>query len=218
MSSVVCRAERSGGGEDPPGTATAHYYIDQTATAFSLDQTATAQASITPSPTPAKLHDSVFFITDPQGNTYICGSTESAVMLGADILSLQVLEPAAVGSDHHGWLLRVELGAPADETMANFFSFGVKGEFQVGEESEHPYLLNEGHANNHKKGVCSDSTCQNMVPGTEDLTWIDDPGRINFLIPFDTRQFILYSFGLPTEGGQVACDNLPWVTFNPSPP
>ena len=59
-------------------------------------------------------------------------------------------------------------------------------------------IVNERHAGEAKKGTLDESGLD-VLPDTEELTYIDDQGNIWFLIPGETTFMQIASFFTPTD-------------------
>ena len=135
---------------------------------------------------------------DGGGDTYLCETGETVDDRAVDILTVNVFEPSLVGSDHDGYLVRVELGDGADKTFANDWSFSLNLAVASPGETAYTIIINEIHAGVVSRGTL-DETGQNIVPGTEHLTYIDDQGNIWYLIPRETTFMQIASFNTPTD-------------------
>ena len=105
-------------------------------------------------------------------------------------------------------MTQVELGVPANITFANDHILTVKAIIQVEGETENTYMLIETNANNIKMGVCSNMSCQNMLPGTGHLTFIDDEGKTWFLIPLNSVFVTITTAHFSEIGQPTLCDNI----------
>ena len=115
-------------------------------------------------------------------------------------------------------MTRVEFAAPANITLANDRIFTVKAIIQVEGETENTHMLIENNANNIKKGVCSNMSCQTMLPGTEDLAYADDEGYVWFLTPRKSSGLTFDAAHLSELGQPTLCDHVDFFPFNPSAP
>ena len=213
MSTVVCELSASEVLDEPiriQRTATREAQQTET-TVAATKTTLVITPTITPTATltvvPVSL-PAIFIISDPSDDANFCGEHSQADDPAVDILSVAIYAPASSGSDHNGWMTQVELGVPANITFANDHILTVKAIIQVEGETENTYMLIETNANNIKMGVCSNMSCQIMLPGTGHLTFIDDEGKTWFLIPLNSVFVTITTAHFSEIGQPTLCDNI----------
>jgi hypothetical protein len=149
--------------------------------------------------------------TDPAGDTQLCSSGAGVEDPAVDILTVEFYEPAAVGSDWTGWLARIGLGAPANETYANDYSAAVRAAYASPGDQAYTFIINEIHDTTTKVGQY-DPTTGVVVTGTQTTSYIDDSGYVWFQLPPEVIVLQVASFHTPTANlppEQTRCDVAP---------
>ena len=126
---------------------------------------ATPTATITPTPTNTPIP--VFNMDDPAGDTTLGESGEAAADDVIDIRTVRVFFPGSQGYDRGGWLLQVQLGAPADPDFLDYFSGTIIVRVAIAGESKHLCYILTIKDGIITKGQQVDCDSDEIVPGTE---------------------------------------------------
>ena len=200
--------------------------IAREATRFSQDLTATAQAQITPSatdsptaiptdtplpPEPTTLPDleigspdftnlppALISYTDPSGDVTNCESGAVVDDPAADIVSVEIFESRVLEIPDEGFLARVGLAVPANETFLIDWSAALLAAMAPQGSSVYTYTINEIHANVTTVGVL-DPDGAGILSGTDTRSFIDELGFVWFLLGQDPGFLQISSFHLPSE-------------------
>lgn len=162
-------------------------------------------------PTPMPVDPPVFAATDPPGDAYLCASGDAVDDSAVDILGLAIYEPSAWGSDHDGWLARIELGVPANQTFAEDWSASVLLAYAPAGATAYTLTVIEVHAGESTMGTF-DAALQSILPDTADRVYLGDEGYVWYLIPRETTYLGIQSFHTPSEDlppDQKRCDVAP---------
>ncbi|MCH7480710.1 MAG: hypothetical protein IIC79_04875 [Chloroflexi bacterium] len=177
--------------------------------------TITPTATITPTPT--NTPNPVFNMDDPAGDTTLGQGGEAAADNVIDIRTVRVFFPGSQGYDRGGWLLQVQLGAPADPDFLDYFSGTIIVRVAIAGESKHLCYILTIKDGIITKGQLVDCDSNEIVPGTEPLVFADDQG-IWFFVPENATQFNITIVGLPTGDlaeDQTRFDEKRWFPFVP---
>jgi len=228
ISSVMCeftqQVETLQEIEDDEGTRVA-----ETVAAIDLTGTAGAPPTETPFPptptptdvpptltaTPLNTPDlavlALLSLTDPAGDSAICATGATVDDPAVDILTIDIFDPASVGSDWTGWLARVGMGAPADETFEEDWSAALLLAHAPLGATGYDFILNETHAMTRTVGIVDPGSGQ-VISDTHTASYIDDTGSVWFQLPENVAHLQLASFHLPSEdmpADQKRCDVAP---------
>jgi hypothetical protein len=167
--------------------------------------------AIPPTSTPDLAVLALLSLTDPAGDSAICATGATVDDPAVDILTIEVFDPAAIGSDWTGWLARVGMGAPADETFENDWSGALLMAHAPLGATGYDFIINQTHAVTLTIGVI-DPASGEVEPGSEGRSYIDDEGSVWFQLPPDVGYIQIASFHLPSEDmpdDQKRCDVAP---------
>jgi hypothetical protein len=195
------------------------------ATRFSVDLTATAAAQLPPSSTPlppatetpalpppsattapdaeiggldlANLPPALVSHSDPTADVVICETGQQVDDPAADIVSVEIFEASILEIDDGGFMARIGLAAPANETYLLDWSASLLAAVAPQSSSTYTYTLNEIHADVSTVGVI-DPSGAGMVSGTEANSFIDDQGFIWVHLGSDLGFLHIQSFHLPS--------------------
>ena len=184
--------------------------VPPTPTATDAPPTPTATA-VPPTSTPDLAILALLALTDPAGDSSICATGASVDDPAVDIQTIEVFDPATLGSDWAGWLARVGMGAPADETFENDFSGALLMAHAPLGATGYDFIINETHALTMTIGVIDPAT-GDVEPGSEGRSYIDDEGFVWFQLPPDVGYIQIAAFHLPSEdmpADQKRCDVAP---------
>jgi hypothetical protein len=141
----------------------------------------------------------------------VCATGASVDDPAVDILTIEVFDPAAVGSDWVGWLARVGMGAPADETFENDWSAALLLAHAPLGATGNDFIINETHAISVTVGVI-DPVSGVVEPGSEGRSYTDDDGFVWFQLPANVGRIQIASYHLPSQDmpeDQKRCDVAP---------
>ena len=154
---------------------------------------------------------------DPAGDTTLGQGGQPVADDVIDIRTVRVFFPSSQGYDRGGWLLQVQLGAPADPDFLKYFSGTIIVRVAIAGESKHICYMLRIMDGIITKGQLVDCDSNEIVPGTEQLVFANGQG-LWFFVPEKATQFNITLVGLPSGDlaeDQTRFDEKRWFPFVP---